>query len=354
MAIAASDRKAIQLSCKRLSHVVLAMCSLATGYAGLELADGHPVKAVIFVTLMGLMPWSAARLLPSISMARAAGRPVAAFGLSVVFAGALAAEWIGETMVFAGQRQTTSINASLQNARLDGARSKVRELEAKHKVLQAKLEEQAPHGPSAAYDSQIKDAETKMTLESSKQRGGCRSKCDEARALAANLRAKQAIAADREMNTEPQLRETIEALNEARLVADSTSAGNSIADASSGLFAMISTGSLNPHVDSKLWASVWLGMFFATVLSILGIGLYFAGVTDWDAPRVVRQRQPSRFRHFFGKLRAWLNGETYVPPPEAPVNSTVTNVTVVGDGLAKDIVSAINQARSKIAPKMAA
>ncbi|MEQ1718111.1 MAG: hypothetical protein ABL907_19390 [Hyphomicrobium sp.] len=316
MAIAVGNKKLIQLVCTRMSFVVLTMCSVATGYAGIELADGHYVKTPVFAVLMAIMPWAAAYMLPVITMAKDSGRPIAAVGLAVVFAGAVAAEWIGETMVFAGQRQTTTIKASMQDARYNNAAKSVAVLEKRLATAQAVLDQQAPYGASAAYTAQITEADGLAKREGSKDRGGCKRRCDDALKLAGDLRAHQAIALTRETKTEPEVASLTAELKEARATAGAATRGNSIAAASAGIMATISTLSLSPDGDSTQWANIWLGVFLATVLTVLGIGLSYAGVTDWDAPRGARRRS---------KLLAWLKGEQSDDQPTPHVARETVN-----------------------------
>lgn len=309
MAIASDKVKHLQLWSGRIGHAFLVLASAICAYGGWVWGDGNIIKGLIFGLFMALTPWAVAYLLPFVSVAKAAGRPLAATSLACALVIAGLMEWRAEMMVFAGQRNTSAVTATHQQMRYEAAQSATKEIEAQLKVLQAKLAEQAPYGPSAAYASQIKDAEDLAQRESSKERSGCKAKCDAAKKVAADLRAKQAIALDREQNTEPEIKRLTKDLEEARQTASNTKPGDTMSGAESDLIAAFWTGKLKPGEDARKWTDLWLGAFMALFLLVIPTSLIYASQIDWS-------ERPAKRPGLIAKIKAWMSGEKL---PEGPV-----------------------------------
>lgn len=308
MAVASHQIKPLQVWSGRLGHLFLVLASVVTGYAGWIWGNGDIIKGVVFAAFMGLTPWAVAYLLPFVSVARASGRTgtayVMAFG--VFIAGAM--EWRAEMMVFAGQRNTSAIQATLQNTRLDDARKSVSILERQLENAQATLEKQLPYGTSASYESQIKNADDLAARESSKERSGCKAKCDQAKAVAADLRAKQAIAKDRETKTEPEVARLTRELSDAKAISSETKAGDSMSVAESEVLAAFWSGKLQPGKDAMKWTDMVMGAFMAVFLLVIPTMLVYNSKTDWDAPKY-RNRNS-----MFARISAWMKGEKLETP----------------------------------------
>ena len=307
MAIAAEHTKTLQVWSGRIGHGFLVLASIITFYAGWIWGDGNIVKSLVFGAFMGLCPWAVAYMLPFISIARQSGRSGTAAVMFFVVAIAGAMEWRAEMMVFAGQRQTSSVTATLQNTRFEDARKTVSTLEGQLKTAQVKLDEQTPYGPSASYQARIEAAEGLAARESSKDRKGCQKRCDEAKAIAADLRAKQAIALDRETNTKPEVDRLTKELADAKALAGSTKAGDSMSVAEAEVLAAFWTGNLKPGNDAMKWTDMLMGAFMAVFLLIVPTQLIYNSKIDWDAPKT---RRKSRM---FANLMAWLRGDKIEP-----------------------------------------
>lgn len=310
MAIALDKVKHLQLWSGRIGHAFLVLASAICAYGGWVWGDGNIIKGLIFGLFMALTPWAVAYLLPFVSVAKAAGRPLAATSLACALIIAGMMEWRAEMMVFAGQRNTSTVTATHQQARYEDARNAIKDIESQLKVQQAKLAEQASYGPASAYDAQIADAEALAAREGSKERSGCKAKCDAAKKVAADLRAKQAIAFDREKNTEPEVKRLTEALEAARQVASNTKPGDTMSGAEADLIAAFWTGKLKPGEDARKWTDLWLGAFMALFLLVIPTSLIYASQIDW-------QEKPTKRGSFIAKIRAWLNGHKL--PEEAVV-----------------------------------
>jgi hypothetical protein len=274
----------------RIGHGFLILATFVTGYAGWVWGGDNVFKSILLMFVMGMVPAAVAYMLPFISIARQSGRPFTAITLSLALAVAAVMELRGELMVFAGHRQTSASDANLQKARLNDARNAVRDLENRLKVVQAKLEEQAPYGPSSSYDDRIKDAEDLAARESSAARKGCLKKCDDAKKAAADFRAKRAIALDREKNTEPAVESLTAELKAARETAGKTKAGDSMSEAEADIIASFFTMSLNPGEDARAWTDRLSGAFMALFLLIVPTTLIFTSKMDWTP----RQRSARR------------------------------------------------------------
>jgi len=343
--IAQHQIKPLQLWAGRIGHFFLVLATLVCGAAGWVFGGGssNVVMAAVLACIFGACPWAVAYLLPFASIAARSGYKGRAFAMivGVIIAGGM--ELRGELMVFAGKRQASSTEATLQNARLDDVRKDVSRLEREFEEASKVLAEQRPYGASASYDAQIVEADGLATRESSKDRGGCKAKCDAARKAAAELRAKQAIAKDRETKTEPLVERLRTELSEAKAIAATTKAGDSMSVAESETLAALWTASLNPSADAKRWADLMSGLFMAVFLLVVPTTLIYASKMDWDAAKPKRIMKPWEW---LSRLRAWLKGETYVAPAIPAGNSYTVNVADNTD-IWKAIDKALNGAQSK-------
>lgn len=323
MAVAAHQVKPLQLWAGRIGHAFLILASLVTGAAGWIFGGGtdHVIMAAILAAVFALCPWAVAYLLPFASIARQSGRPgvAAAMMVGVFIAGLM--ELRGELMIFAGKRAASSTEATLQKTRYEDARKAVEGLERDLAGWRKRLDEQAPYGTSESYSARIKEAEALAAREASAARKGCRQKCDEALKVAADLRAKQAIALDRETKTEPEILRLTAALDEARKTAATTKAGDSMTVAEAETLASLWTVSLNPSADAKRWADLMAGLFMAIFLLVVPTTLIYASKIDWDAPKQRHRRNGT-----IARLMAWLKGEPLPKEPDAPIAQSTPNV----------------------------
>lgn len=313
--IASHQTKPLQMWAGRIGHFFLVLATLVCAVAGWVFGEGPSgtlegiAMGVLMACGFGACPWAVAYLLPFVSVARNSGRPGAAVAalIGVIIAGGM--ELRGELMVFAGKRANSSNEATMQNARYDDARKAVSAIEKQLATAQAKLDEQTGAGTSASYEAQIKAADDLAAREGSKARSGCKQKCDEALKVAASLRARQAIASDRETNTEPLVARLTKELSDARAASAGTKVGRSLSVAESEMLASFWTMNLEPSKDSKMWADRGSGLFMAVFFLIVPTILVFMSKMDLDAPKKQRNRST-----ILANLSAWLKGE---PAPAA-------------------------------------
>ena len=210
--------------------------------------------------------------------------------VTVLFVGG---EFAGEMMVMSSSRGQNAQHEMVQSARYDDVRKSVAALERRLASLQETYDKQLPYGTSASYESQIKEAEELAAREGSKDRNGCKAKCDAAKAKATDLRAKHAIALDRETKTEPELKRVMDELAAAKSEAKTTDKGFSISQSQTGLFTRIATANLNPDGSAKEWTEIYFTLFMAFLFTFGSAGLTFMSQQDW-APKPVKDRKSTR------------------------------------------------------------
>jgi hypothetical protein len=267
--------------------LILACCSaFLTAQAGYEI-HGYTMGAAFVICTFG------ACFVPhEFTDALRSGR----YG-SALFAGLIAVmfmvgEFAGELMVMSSARGKTDQSAQVQNARYDGLVLTSKNLQAQLDIAKEKLAKQSEYGAAASYDARIKEAEELAQRESSKERSGCKKKCDDAKALAADLRAKQAIAIDRETNTKPDVDRLTAQVEQARLELKNTNKGFSDSKAQVDIIQRVFFGS-NDNESQRSRTDDMFTLFMAALLTLGSMGLTWAAKQSYE-PRKPKPKAGER------------------------------------------------------------
>lgn len=259
-----------------------------------------------------------------------------AFAATVITCLVMGGELFGEVMVMASARGENSQAEQLQATRYDDVRKNVKSLETRLALAQEKLAKQIEYGTPESYDAQIKNAEELAAREGSKDRGGCKAKCDAAKTKAAEFRAKQAIAHDRVANTEPQVADLTAQLAKARAEAKVTDKGFSVSNSQVGIFSKVSTMTLNPDGSAKEWTEIGVVIFMACLFAFGSAGMTFMAQQDWEAEK--KQSTP-KARPLYNFLVSKVTGKA--PETAANVRNAPPRLVVM------DARSAAMQMRDK-------
>lgn len=267
--------------------LTLAVCSaILTAQAGYEIHG--TAMAIAFV----ICTFGACFVPHEFSEAWRAGRYGSALFAGIIAALFMVGEFAGELMVMSSARGKTDQSAQVQNARYDGLVKTSTNLQAQLDIAKEKLAKQSEYGASASYDARIKEAEELAQRESSKERSGCKKKCDDAKALAADLRAKQAIAIDRETNTKPDVDRLTAAVEKARIELKDTNKGFSDSKAQVDIIQRVFFGS-NDNESQRSRTDDLFTLFMAALLTLGSMGLTWAAKQNYE-PRKPKPKASER------------------------------------------------------------
>ena len=262
-----------------LMGLLLACCSaFLTAQAGYELHGVTMAGAFVICT------FGACFVPHEFTDALRSGRYGSALFALLLAAFFIVGEFAGEVMVMSAARGKTDQSAQVQNARYVALEKGMGSLEAQLKLAQEKLASQNEYGSAASYEAGIKEAEALAARESSKERNGCKKKCDEALAVAKDLRTKQAIAIDRETNTKPEVDRLTAKIEATRSELKTTNKGFSESGSQVALIQRVVFGSNDEGQRSR--TDDFFTLFIAALFTIGSMGLTWAAKQNYEDRKV--------------------------------------------------------------------
>jgi len=272
----------LQKIARHLGRVFTFFGAVMSGTAGWYMGGGSWLASVVLAGVFAALTVAVAILLNFVDTAWKSGETALAAGLGAFFALAAVGE-LGSHIAFqTGHRSNDIAAARLQTTRHDNSGQIVEDLKRELGRLEAKHDWSKSLGTPESYDARIKDAEGKVSYETS--RGGCKKRCEDFKTQAASLRAEQAIAADRVAVGEEIKRVKAELLD-ARKTAGITKEGESLAANQAGLIATMATGSLAPATTAVQWANIGMGAYVSLLSTFLGTIFNFLGFHQFGRRR---------------------------------------------------------------------
>jgi len=290
-----------------LMGMALAACSaVMTAEAGYRL-HGVVLGAIFVICTFG------ACVMPNQSVsAFRSGRWGSGIATAIVTVLFVTGELAGELMVMSAVRGKSDQSATMQNTKWVDLDKSITSLEKQLATATETLERQSKYESATAYEAQIKDAEALAARESSKERNGCKAKCDAALKVVADLRSKHAIATERDTKTEPLVKDLTAKIEVAKTERKTATMGYSESAGQTDLFAAISTNNLNPDGSAKKWTDIYFTLFMAAFVTFGSMGLVYASEQDWNEPKKPKSPRDSRTvrmaRHI-RRLWANINGD---------------------------------------------